>query len=72
MTDYKYMVLIKDFTFVDSPPGCLYRELNQEKNKVEGVEEIGELECRPPVTEYKLVCDELDSEKSRALDIQVF
>lgn len=48
------------------------RELGQEKSKIDDTKrQIEELETRPPVTEYKLVCDELDSEKSRTLDIQV-
>ncbi|XP_067934998.1 uncharacterized protein [Watersipora subatra] len=49
----------------------LSEELNNEKMELAQMrEDNADLQRRPQVSEYKLICDQLDSEKSRSLDIQ--
>ena len=48
------------------------RQLGQEKRTNEELQrQVAELETRPPLNEYKILADELDSEKTRVLDTQV-
>lgn len=50
----------------------LHRQLGQEKRTNEDLtRQVTELETRPPLSEFKILADDLDSEKTRVLDTQV-